>query len=268
MLLITILVLTVASTIALSLIGRATLDLSMSNQLAESSRAFNAAEAGIEEALRSGSTTTQVLTPGVTYNVTVTSIGGTGGLYVMQHKTLKDVTETLWLVNHNDDGSINETPFYTASTLDVCWSKETLTPALVVSVLYKEGVDGTYKTARLALDPSAASRGNSFEVPPVVTSGCGSTNNYLKQISFVDLGITLLGVNRDTLLALRIRPEYADTSISIDPGANALPKQGNRIESVGTTGTGIARKVIVYQQYRAPASIFDSVIFSQSSFGH
>ena len=76
-LLITLLVLTVATTIALSLIGRATIDLSMSNQLEESTRAFNAAEAGVEQALKSGLGTNgpAVLTNGVTYDVTVNTIG-------------------------------------------------------------------------------------------------------------------------------------------------------------------------------------------------
>ena len=53
-LLITLLVLSVAVTIALSLIGRGTMDANMSANLEESARAFNAAEAGIEDALKSG----------------------------------------------------------------------------------------------------------------------------------------------------------------------------------------------------------------------
>ena len=54
-LLLTLLVLSVATTVVLSLIGRATTDVAISNQIAESQRAFSAAEAGIEEMLKTGS---------------------------------------------------------------------------------------------------------------------------------------------------------------------------------------------------------------------
>src|SRR3990172_6897276 len=98
--LITLLVLTIATTVALSLISRTTTDTTITAQVEESSRAFNAAEAGIEEALISGGGTrgAQVLAPGVSYAVSVASIGTAVGIYEFPKKTLKGVTETLWLV--------------------------------------------------------------------------------------------------------------------------------------------------------------------------
>lgn len=272
-LLITLLVLTVATTIALSLIGRATIDLSMSNQLEESTRAFNAAEAGVEQALKSGLGTNgpAVLTSGVTYDVTVNSIGGISGVYQLPHQTPEDVTETVWLVEHDPNtGLLDETPYYTSATIDVCWSIETApSPAagLVVGVLYKEGTDGSYQMARAAIDSNAATNNNNFDSTGITGSGCG-LGYYHKTVNFASLGISTLGASADTLLALRIRPVYADATIALDGGVTGLPKQGNQIESVGATGTGVSRKVVVYQQYRAPLSIFDSVIYSQSSFGH
>lgn len=262
------LVLTVATTIALSLIGRATIDLSISNQLEESTRAFDVAEAGIESALRTGTGGSATIASGTSYNVTVNQIGGAAGVYQMAHKTTQGTTETLWLVTHNGDGTLDETPFYTSSALYVCWSQETTVPALIISILYKEGTDGTYKVARVALDPNAATNLNNFDSVITATNGCGLGNYYQKQIDFAVLGITVSGVSSDTLLAMRMRPEYADTTIAVDGGILGVPKQGNQIESVGTTSTGISRKVVVYQQYRAAAGIFDSVIYSQSSFGH
>lgn len=265
-LLITLLVLTVATTIALSLIGRATLDISMSNQLEESTRAFNAAEAGIEQALKSGSGTSgpQTLTSGVTYDVSVSTIGGASGIYKLPNKTPEGVTETVWLVNHNTDGTLDETPVYTTNTIGICWSQEAGPPALVISVLYREGTDGTYHVARLAVDPTP--RGNNFDTAGITTNGCG-LGYYARTVNFATLGLTLSGAASDTLLSMRIRPEYGDATIAIDGGVASLPKQGNQIESVGATQTGVSRKVVVYQQYRAPLTIFDSVIHSQSSFG-
>ncbi len=269
-LLITLLVLTVATTIALSLIGRATIDLSMSNQLEESTRAFDAAEAGIEQALRTGTGTggsPVTLASGVTYDVTVNTVGGAAGVFLMAHKTLENTTETLWLVEHDDAGLVDETAFYTANTIELCWNRpEQLTDAaaLGVTVLYRESTDGSYQVARVAVDPDAATRGNNFDDTGITTNGCG-IGYYGKDIDFAALGINPA---LDTLLALRIKPYYADATIAVDGGINQIPKQGNQIESVGSTGTGVSRKVVVYQQYRAPLSIFDSVIYSESAFGH
>lgn len=274
-LLITLLVLTVATTIALSLIGRATIDLSMSNQLEESARAFNAAEAGVEQALKSGLGTNgpAVLTSGISYDVTVNSIGGAAGVYQLPHQTPQNVTETIWLVEHDQvTGSLDETPFYISPTIGLCWSRETAPdPAagLVVAALYKVEPSGPYLVARMAVDPNAVTNGNNFDATGITTNGCG-LGYYGKQVDFAaSLGIASAGVSAaHTILALRIHPVYAETTIAVDGGAAGIPKQGNEIISTGSTGTGVSRKVVVFQQYRAPLSIFDSVIYSQSSFGH
>lgn len=269
-LLITLLVLTVATTIALSLIGRATLDLSMSNQLEESTRAFNAAEAGIEQALKTGVGTGGAVTllPGTTYDVSVNSVGGKAGVFQIPHKTAANATETIWLAAHDDvTGALIETPFFTRSTLNFCWSRETSldpAPAVELSIFYKESTDGSYKVARAAWDSQAGVRNNNFVSSGITTSGCG-LGYYRKLLDFAALGIT---PTLDTLLSLRIKPYYADTTIAVNTGVDILPRQGNTIESVGKTGSGVTRKVVVLQQYRTPLSIFDSVIFSQSSFGH
>lgn len=269
LLLVTILILTVATTIALSLIGRATLDLSMSNQLEESTRAFNAAEAGIESALLSGTSAYDVLVAsGVTYSVNVNDIGGASGVFQLTHKTNRGSVESLWLVEHDDDtGEIIETPYYTLPTIDVCWTR-TNTPAVVIGVVYKEGTDGTYKIARAAVDANSAIRSNNFAIPTAANNGCGLSEYYGYTLNFGTLGISTSGAGADTLIALRIRPEYADATLAVNGGVVGVPKQGNQIESVGTTASGLSRKVIVYQQYRTAPSIFDYVIYSQSSFGH
>lgn len=266
-LLVTILVLTVATTVALSLIGRTTLDLSMSNQLEDSTRAFNAAEAGIESALLNLTTQLNVaIAEGVSYSVNVNSIGGSSGVYQSSYATSRGTAETIWLVPHDDDTGdiIDTTPFYTAPTLEVCWAR-TNTPALVIGILYRDGTDSLYKMARAAVDPNAATNANQFSLPTASDNGCGLSDYYGYMLDFLTLDIV---AGTDTIIALRIRPEYADTTIAVDGGVTGVPKQGNLIESVGTIASGVSRKVIVYQQYRTAPSIFDYVIYSQSSFGH
>lgn len=269
-LLISLLVLSIATTLALSLISRSTTDVTISNQISESSRAFSAAEAGIEEALKSGVGTSgaQVLNAGTSYTVSKADIAGASGAYVFPKKISQAATETLWLVNHNADGTLIETPTYTASAIDVCWSQETTTPAMIVSVVYKTA-GGLYQVARGAYDPdSGRALTNNFSGVTSSTGGCGTGTGttYKQTISFGSFSPAITPAS-DTLLMLRLQPLYADTNLAVT-ASGVLPIQGNKLESTGTSEGGLVRKIVVYQQYRSPPSVFDSVIYSQGSFGH
>lgn len=265
--LIALLVLTIATTVGLSLIARTTTDVSVTRNIEESTRAFSAAEAGVEETLKSGVASAGTIDPtlGVSYSVTIASVSGTAtNPFVFPQKTLSENTETVWLVNHNPDGTIIESPTYTAGTIDVCWSSESTTPAIVASVLYKTS-GGSYQVAKTAYDPDG-SRANNFSAPTATTGGCGLNTNttYKSTIQFSNF-VPSINPAVDTLIAIRIRPVYSGTLIVIAP-AQDLPFQGNRIQSVGVTASGVNRKIIVYQQYRAPTSIFDYAIYSEGSF--
>lgn len=268
--LIALLVLTIATTVGLSLIARSTTDVSVTRDLEESNRAFSAAEAGVEETLKSGVAGSVTLDPtlGISYNVATVSMTGTSTApFVFPQKTLNEQTEMVWLVNHSG-ASIVETPTYTGSMIDVCWSSESTTPALVVSILYKRASDGTYQVAKAAFDPNSArasgTTANNFSLPTYSTGGCGTDTNttYRSTITFSSFGIT---PTTDTLIALRLRPVYSGTQIAVLP-VQPLPVQGNQIQSIGQTASGVTRKIIVYQQYRSPSSIFDYSVYSQGSF--
>ena len=73
--------------------------------------------------------------------------------------------------------------------------------------------------------------------------------------------------NQDILIALRFRPVYADAQFAFSSGSG-LPLQGSRIESVGTTQTGVTRKVVVDNTYTSAPTLFDAAVYSQSSFGY
>ncbi len=266
-LLITLLVLSVATTIVLSVIGRATTDVAISNQIAESQRAFSAAEAGIEEILLSGIAPVgaQVLSPGVSYSVQKADIGGAAGVYQYPSKTPVGNTETLWLVNHNANGSLVESPTYTAGTIDICWSAETTGAAVLASVLYKSG--GVYKVARAAYDPVATRREtNKFSEPSVMSGGCGANSGttYKQTLTFANF-TPAINPGSDTLISLRLSPLYGETKFAI-AAPIAVPLQGSRVESSGSTDGGTTRKIVVYQQYRTPDSIFDAVVVSGGNF--
>lgn len=273
-LLITLLIMSVATTVALSLVSRTTTDINITSQFEESSRAFNAAEAGIELALKGASGSTGAIGVSDNYNVTVTGVGNTQ-TYTLLNKTQAGTTETIWLVNHDASGVPVITSTYTANTIDVCWSQETVTPAVIITVLYRKG--GVYNTAKIAVDPVAARRNgtapyspaNNFSAPTATSNGCGIATMYRQRINFTTLGSNPPNPAANPVIMLRIRPVYSDTTIAVQGAAGStLPKQGNTIVSTGTSQSGITRKIIVSQSYRAPSTIFDTAIFSFESFGH
>ncbi len=267
--LITLLVLAVATTVALSLISRTTTDTTITNQIDESSRAFSAAEAGIEEALKSGlgSGGVQVLSgEGASYNVNVASIGGAAAVLEFPKKTLKGVTETVWLVSHDANGNLVETPTYTASSIDLCWSSESTTPAVVATLLYKESSDNSYRVAKAAFDPNSTRAAKNKFSSSYTAGGCGGTTQTAYKVTITFSGLDAsINPATDTLFMLRVRTLYSDAKLAIDPKNQVLPRQGNKIESTGTTASGINRKIVVYQQYRAPITVFDAAIYSQGS---
>lgn len=280
-LLITLLVMSIATTVALSLVNRLTTDLNITSQLEESSRAFNAAEAGVELALKNrvGTGGPIEIAPGtsIKYEVNLSDVGGLR-IFTFSHKTREGATETVWLVRHDDTTGLPIiTPTYTNDTIDLCWSDESPKAAVAVSLLYKDSASGQYRVARVASDPITARRNgtgsynpaNNFSAPTTSppTAACGDTNMYKQTITMrPTLGIQPAS---DTVIALRIRPIYNEATIAVrGEAATTIPKQGNQITSVGQTATGITRKIIVYQSYRAPSSIFDAGIFSYGSFGH
>lgn len=264
-LLITLLILTIATTVALSLISRTTTDTTITSQIEESSRAFSAAEAGVEEALKSGmgSGGPQVLTGSeATYDVTVSNIQDAAGIYMFPTKIAQGETVTLWLVSHDAGGAIVETPTYTSSSIRICWSSESTTPAIVATLFYKESSDSSYRTLKAAFDPdSSRATLNNFS-SSYTPGGCGGATGTAYKVT---LTYPTINPASDILLALRIRPLYSDAILGIDSGVASLPVQAKRIDSTGSTDTGTNRKIVVYQQFRSPPTIFDSALYSQSS---
>ena len=143
--LITILILSIAMTIALSLIARMNIDLSMTSDMNDSVVAFGAAEAGIEQTLISGTDIGQTALAGTTakYTSSIVDFGGTGtSVFELPRDTPAGTTDTVWLAAHNADGTLNEASTFTESAIDLCWSHETPIPAVEVTVVYKNTASG------------------------------------------------------------------------------------------------------------------------------
>lgn len=276
--LIILLVMAVGLTVGLSVAGRSVTDVKLSNQVEESSRAFSAAESGIEEVLRQGIVaatghyTNQVAN--AKYDVNVSQLGGSASQFAFPNNISMGDSQTIWLVPYTATGPDVTTPGYTAQTIYVCWKNANPSPkaAIEIAVFYKAAADGTYKISRAAYDPDnnrVTSQNNGFnngDVSPGTACTDGSANyDYQVHLTFKDMSAPFPDPATDTLVALRLRPVYADAKIAVVPqsGVN-IPAQGKDIVSVGQTNSGVTRKWNVVQTFAAPQDIFDYAVWSNS----
>lgn len=260
--LITILILSIAMTVSLSLIARMNIDVTMTNDLSDSVKAFAAAEAGVERSLKSGNSIESTTLTGTdtTYQTDVNIIGGAVSVFELPKITSGGSTETVWFVPHNADGTLDEATQFTEAGFDLCWIHDMPTPAVAVTALYKRG--SNYFVAKEAYDADAARAGtNYFTFINPSATGCDLSTVYRKTVNFVtDFSM----LPSDTILMVRLRPVYNKTKFYVKT-VSGLPQQGKRIESTGSAASGITRKITVYQLYAAPGSLFDSVLYSQGT---
>ena len=260
--LILVLVTIVGLTIGLSLVSRTVTDIRMSSQIEQSNRAFSAAEAGVESALRgaaAGGPTGTVTLPGASANYSVVELGGNDDTYVFPY-TETFATQTLWLAPHNDAGGLVYTGTYPANQqLDICWgSDEDNTAAIMITILYKDNPPPQdFKVGKAAYDVQVRIPPNNFQSAETGEGYCGGNFKFRQTITPGDI----IGSNDVKLIALRIQPVYMGTAIAINPKAN-LPIQGKQITSFGQTETKVARKIQVTQGYNVLPSLFDYTLFT------
>lgn len=266
-LIIILLIMIVGLTSGILLLGRTTSDISLSTNIEESTRAFNAAEAGIEQAIRSsliGSSPVPVAS-GLTYQVNVSSLGGnaSGTIYPTTKSAITKTGDifTLWLVPHNDTtGAIveNEAQAYKNSNLVICFASGS---AIGITAYYKSGTN--YFTSFVGFDTDSARSGqNGFESAGVHNDCNSNAYTHAVQLdltSHFDIDLTASGI---IPLVFRIQPYYADAYVAVIPqNGLTLPKQGNKIASVGKSGEA-TRKIEVDERYTVPAPFLDYVLFS------
>lgn len=274
-LLIILLVLAVALTVVLSVISRSVTDIAITTREEEATRAFSAAEAGVEEALIGGALSGS-FEGGGTYSVTVGGLAEGGTEFPAPGKIGAGDVLPVWFVSHTDEGSLTcaDGKCFTGSSIKICWGDngtppgDAQTPALEVAIIYTS-TPGNYETtriARAAFDPNSTRRAsNNFAAPDPGTCSIGSLDHaFGKTINFADLGIPSSVYNsQNGLQTARLRLFY-NTQKPHPVGAsvgNPLPSQGTRIESVGTAGES-SRKIEVFQLYSDLPPIFDFALFT------
>lgn len=268
-LIVVLLIVIVGLTTVLMVLSGTTTDVGITTRVTDSSRAFNAAEAGIEEAIRSISDVSQGVpipyASGLTYTVTSTDLGSDaiypGPATSQQPLAVGDVF-TAWLVPHLEStGDLDlAAADYNGPTIDVCITRDTGRPALGVTVFYQQS--GELRSSFAVLNDSATPISSSISSDPIGTTCPSYARKFV--INFAThFGPNLTGANAK-LLALRLKVMLAETKVAVDPVDGAgFPKQGNTIQSTGIASE-IIRKIEVKEPYTEPAPFLDHVLFSRS----
>lgn len=275
----------VSLTVGLSLASRSIINLRNTEDEESSQRAFSAAEAGVERALKANCTDTQgcSLTGAFAttennsqFSAIATPILGDEFLLKGGNPTLKDDGVDLWLVNHNADDSLDyasgwqtlngasHITFYWGKSSDVCSNSSSNTMA-ALEIIAITGTASSPQSTRYSVDPCDGRRtinnfSDSEKGSPGPYSVGGETFAYKKSIT---INASSKGI------VVRVVPLYADVKIAVKgcdtngspSSCTALPLQGSAITSTGTSGD-TQRKIALVQGYpELPAEFFQYILF-------
>jgi len=258
-LLIVVLVMVTALTIALSVAARSITNTRSSEEAANSEQAFSAAEAGIEKSLASNTAASGTFSNNASYTTTFVTVAGVEFPLNNGSPVLKDEPADLWLSTYpayTSQRSGNVTVYWGTAS-DNCNPNESSNSMAALEIIVFSGTLASPQTTRYAVDPCVArSLSNNFQ--NVGAGGgtiAGVTYNY-KTTFVVNSG-----------LFVRIIPLYAPTIIAVSgcDGSNAnctpFPTQGTLIQAVGTVAN-TERKIQSYRYYpQLPAEILQYSLF-------
>lgn len=280
-LLLLIVIMTVALAVGLSIIQKSISDVSTASKVEQSSRAFSAAEAGIEQALQNqvaGPQTVDFSTSNKSSaQVNLTSkpaMLASGYQEAIQYPALaKEDIVQVWLADpdHNDANG-RPLEFYKQNTLDIYWGNSTTDKAAIeLTLVYNEG--GVYKANKWYKDSdSARTVNNGFSTADVTCSGyplssvSGSSVFYQCKTVLRNLPSTGQMLLRARLLYNTSSQPLAIQAVNSNCGTNSckLPPQAREITSTGTSGE-TQRTVRVFQENNVVPFYYDYGIFSTSS---
>lgn len=283
-LVIILLILSVVLTISLSIASRSVTDITVSKKEEDALRAISAAEAGIEQLLKTGAGTTIAgsLPVGSTFNASISGLAQGTQEFALPTAIGAGDAASLWFVAHSSDGSLlcsGANPCFTGDRIKVCWGNPNTTgdgnlyaPAVEISVLHTSGGGdpSTAKIGRAAYDPNSSRRtGNGFAPADGSCIIDSRAFAFSKELMLSSIGVSPRN-NSDRLTGpqtAKIRLFYNTdinhaVGLSVNfSGNGTLPQQGTKIESLGTAGEA-QRKVVVYRPYSDIPPIFDFGLYS------
>lgn len=273
--LILILVMTVALAIGVSVIQRSLSDVSTSSKVEQSSRAFAAAEAGIEKAIQTG-TSLGSLDLGNNSEISgVQTDNVPAANQALEYPPMsKEEIANVWLADPTssifpscDVGKI----CYSAGTLGIYWGTNGNTdhPAIEVTVIYD--ASGVYKSKKYYLDryPNDPGRNNDFDptnvtcpaIPAISTSLSPTPKTFYCMKNIPVDAANLPGLSRLIMVRARLLYASASHSFAVKPTSGSLPIQARLFTSTGRSGN-TQRTVQVLRLDRVVPFYFDYAIFS------
>lgn len=284
-LLLLILVMTVALAIGLSIVQKSLVDISTASKVEQSARAFSAAEAGIEKALK-GDVSVQNFAENKS---SIKEIVDTGLIpAVPTNNTQQDALEydsplakedvaQVWLADFSSP--INPPPpFYTQNSLDIYWGNSSEDKAAIeVTVIYfgrdqnplpqADTVDPStskYRSLNWYLDHESVARSprNNFErvncTGNYIPQGAATAYQCKKTLTGLPSGLKLL---RARLLYNTASQPFAVSAIGTCRKDCSLPPQKRVIVSTGAAGE-TQRRVKVSQFLNVVPFYFNYALFS------
>ena len=249
-LLVVLLVLSVALTAGLSLVARTTTDISISQKETESNKAFEAAEAGVEEALK------KLAEGGEENTIYVPDLGSGASVAVeisdipVSKPAIRSLRSgeaaTFWLNSFNLDGEDfpSGSKFLWSGDLKICWDDSSVNDKVEIIVYYYDstnyGLDRYYGGGGSSVSCSADSSGD-FKWGRKIS-------NLRNKSKFVNVRFYGTGSG-----AVRFVAENS--------GGSSLPPQGKVINSQGEVGD-VSRRIQVIRTWPELPSFFDFVLFS------
>jgi uncharacterized protein (UPF0333 family) len=268
-LLIVVLVMVVALTVGLAVVSRSVTNLRNSQQEVDSQKALSAAEAGIEQAIKSGVVASnRTVSTTTTYDTAINTVSGTAEFLLNgNNKVSQDDAMYIWLTPYSADSTkLFRDQDRWGGSLDIYWGNSPIAcnnAALEIAVV--SGNRAVPVVKRYTYDPCSpggldrASK-NNFPQPTSIPGGHSISGITLYNKITIPGGIT-------NGFLVRVVPLYTDSHIGVlgTPsvvGGPSLPSQGTIITSIGTTDKNVKRKLAVFQGYpELPAELFPFSLF-------
>ncbi len=282
-LLLVLLAVSVLATMVLSVTSRSVSEVAVTTREEESLRAFSAAEAGVEEALITG--TLSQVSSGAVPPIERSFQAGSSSLsnfvaevsrypqdlraFNYPFKLSSGDSGSVYFVTRNDDGGImpcnpSSSPCFNGNNLNLCWGEQGSDTAVLVSIIYRNN-SGNFGVSSVGYDPvstrrSGGSDPNNFEAAGGSCSiGAGSESRsyaYRAQVDFNSLNITGQPILMRVSMLYNNNPQEFGVSTLSD-----LPVQGRRVNSQGSAGEA-TRRINAYLLNPEVPFIFDAAIYS------
>lgn len=282
-LLIVLLAMSVVMTVVLSVVSRSITDISVTTYEEESQRAFDAAEAGIEETLISGLAPADEINIGdASFKVKQDYPTPVDDQFKYPPDLFSGESATFWFVSQDDLGNLtcDGKPCFDGGAIkNIGWGKSGSpeTPAVEISIFYDDTLTAAFtipndlsnvKILRYALDPLEPARGNNFDPSKGSCKIAGHKFPYSTgNINLVPVLGDPCAKNPGCILMVKVRMFYNSSDPQPVAINSNLPSQGKSIKSTGMAGES-TRKIEVFQSYPETPFVFDAAVFSPGGLVH